>query len=125
MKIEANEDRQKKYEEQRQMCMALANLYPVKNENYDDSFGKTFQKFGPISALTRMDDKWNRIEALIMGGADNVGESLEDTLMDLANYSLMTIVELRRYHQKIGVASAPLKFEILAKQMIESITDHN
>lgn len=53
--------------------------------------------FGIISALTRMSDKWNRIKSLAQGAKNDVSdESLEDTLMDLANYCIMTVMELRR-----------------------------
>jgi glutaredoxin 2 len=70
-------------------------VYRKKNEAYGDSFGKTFQKYGIISALTRMSDKWGRIEALILGARNEVtDEALEDTLMDLANYCYMTIIEI-------------------------------
>lgn len=83
-----------KYERHMQLCQEINEQYRKKNEAYGDAFGKTFQKYGIISALTRMSDKWNRIEALIMG-TDNkvVDEQLEDTLKDLACYCLMTIIE--------------------------------
>jgi len=79
------------------LCGDLHETYKVKNMSYGNSFSATFQEFGIISALTRMSDKWNRIKALATGTRNDVkDESLEDTLMDLANYCLMTVMELRK-----------------------------
>lgn len=77
------------------LCKFLNTLYLIKNQKYGDSFGLSVRKYGPIAALTRLSDKWNRIENLMLhndnGTAD---ESLRDTLIDMANYCLMTIIEL-------------------------------
>lgn len=50
--------------------------------------------------LIRMSDKWSRICQLSKGVPDLVGESLEDTLIDLANYSLISILLLREQKSK-------------------------
>jgi hypothetical protein len=52
--------------------------------------------------LIRMSDKWSRICQLSKGVPDLVGESLEDTLIDLANYSLISILLLREKRAKRG-----------------------
>lgn len=71
----------------------LHSTWKQKNEAYGDSFSKSVEKYGLSSALTRMSDKWNRIENLIMKSDTNVGdEPLRDSLMDLANYCLMTVM---------------------------------
>lgn len=68
-----------------------------KNEDYGDSFGESFRRYGKISALTRMSDKFFRIENIFLGHEPNVtDETIKDTLIDLANYALMTVVELDR-----------------------------
>ena len=78
------------------LCHDMHELCVAKNKRYGDSFSKTVCKYGLISALTRMEDKWNRIEEIILNHADgSADESLEDSLMDLANYSLMTICEIK------------------------------
>lgn len=70
-------------------------LYAEKNEKYDDSFAKTYQEYGPAVALLRLEDKLNRAKALVRAGLDDSnGESLVDTLTDLANYSNMFLIEL-------------------------------
>lgn len=73
----------------------LHAIYVEKNQKYGDSFGRSIEKYGMISALTRMSDKFNRLESLILNNDEGTDdESLEDTLLDLANYCIMTVMEL-------------------------------
>lgn len=78
----------------------LVSLYEKKNNAYGNSFGDTFKKLGIISAVTRISDKYNRLCNLAKHpNIDNLGESIEDTLMDLASYSIMTLMELEKEKQ--------------------------
>lgn len=77
------------------IASSLASLYERKNSDYGDSFGETFKKLGIISSITRMSDKLNRIISLTTKKNQKVNdESIADTLMDLASYSIMTLIEL-------------------------------
>ena len=70
-------------------------LYAEKNEKYDDAFAKTYAEYGPTVAIIRLEDKLNRVKALVAAGLDDAnGESLVDTLTDLANYANMFLIEL-------------------------------
>lgn len=83
----------------RAICGDLSSIYGKKNHDYGDSFHETINKFGLIAAFVRMDDKMNRAITLTAKKAERaqvVDESLEDTLLDLANYAIMTVIELRR-----------------------------
>lgn len=81
----------------REIANDLGELYEKKNAAYGNSFGETYQKLGIISAVTRISDKYNRLcNIAINPDIDNLGESLEDTLKDLASYAIMTLIELRR-----------------------------
>ena len=81
----------------RKLAAALASQYQRKNEAYGNSFGKSVKRYGIISALTRMSDKWNRLESLLIdGNKNNVSdESVDDTLLDLATYCIMTVLATR------------------------------
>lgn len=84
-----------KYTRHQQLCQELNVTYKAKNTAYGDAFGKTFQELGIISAVTRMYDKFNRIKALSTGAENKVAdEGMKDTLKDLANYCLMTLIEM-------------------------------
>lgn len=84
----------------RAIANELSDLYAKKNAAYGNSFGETFGKLGIISAITRISDKYNRLVNLATHpDIDNLGESIDDTLMDTAAYCIMTLVELRRCRQ--------------------------
>ena len=79
------------------LCNQLNSIYEQKNNAYGNSFGETFEKLGIISAITRISDKYNRLVNLATHPEINKGdEAIEDTLLDMANYCLMTVVELDR-----------------------------
>lgn len=84
----------------KQVANNLALLYEKKNNAYGNSFGETFKKLGIISAVTRISDKYNRLCNLAKHpNIDNLDESIEDTLMDFACYSIMTLMELEKEKQ--------------------------
>ena len=77
-------------------------LYERKNHDYGNSFSETFRKLGIISAATRMPDKMNRIVSLVTKDQQKVNdESLRDTLIDIANYAVMTIMEIDKKKERI------------------------
>lgn len=83
-----------KYEKHAEICKQLNQIYRDKNHDYGDSFGETFKKLGIISAVTRITDKVNRLQSLCTKEQKVEDESIRDTLMDLANYAIMTIIEI-------------------------------
>lgn len=81
------------------ICKELNKTYERKNHDYGNSFGQTYQKLGIISAVTRITDKYNRLVSLatLQPSERQVqDESISDTLLDMANYCIMTEMELRR-----------------------------
>lgn len=70
----------------------LVSVYEAKNSDYGNSFEECCNKFGLVSAVVRMNDKINRINSLYDKKDMKVNESLVDTLLDLANYAVMTAV---------------------------------
>lgn len=88
------EDNVKRFKE---VTEELTELYSEKNRRYNDSFSRQFEKSGLNMTVMRLDDKFSRLEALVRNPVDDGGdESIEDTLKDLANYAIMTLVEIRR-----------------------------
>lgn len=73
----------------------MKDLYIRKNHDYGDSVSKTFDEYGLVSFLVRMDDKMNRIKTLNkIQDAAVKGEKIEDTLLDLANYAVLALTEI-------------------------------
>ena len=79
----------------KEIALELCELYEVKDKCYNNSFGSTFDKLGIISAVTQISHKYNRLVNLATHpDIDNLGESIEDTLKDMASYCIMTLIEL-------------------------------
>ncbi|KRU46308.1 DUF1599 domain-containing protein [Clostridium sporogenes] len=76
------------------ICEELNKIYKDKNHDYGDSFGETYKKLGIISAVTRLTDKINRLQNLCTKEQKVKDESIKDTLRDLANYAIMTLIEM-------------------------------
>ena len=72
----------------------LEETYKAKNADYGDSVGDTYEKFGDVAFLTRISDKYNRILSLCESNDPKVkDEKLEDTILDMANYCILWLVE--------------------------------
>ena len=74
----------------------MAKTHAAKNHDYGNSFEQSLDKFGLLAAVVRMGDKMNRIESLSKKEAEVKDESIKDTLLDLANYAVMTVMWLNR-----------------------------
>ena len=83
-------------EQHRAVCAELNELYDRKNHDYGNSFHTTYEKWGLTMAAIRLGDKLQRFETLIKADSHVKDESIKDTLMDLANYAIMTVMELDR-----------------------------
>ena len=76
----------------------IRQLHNRKNADYGDSFDKTLDEFGLVASATRMSDKFNRFKSLIknQNPVQVQDEKIEDTLIDLASYAIMTIKWMRQ-----------------------------
>lgn len=84
-----------KIEKHQQICDELNALYEKKNHDYGDSFHISFVEEGMAMARIRLGDKLNRFKTLSRNTKQEVNdESIRDTLIDLANYAIMTILEM-------------------------------
>lgn len=73
----------------------IHETYINKNKAYGNSFDETCNNFGITAAMVRMSDKWNRLKTLTQDNKISCGdESIKDTLLDLANYCVMTYMWL-------------------------------
>lgn len=90
----------KKVMRHKAICDELNSLYERKNHDYGDSFHQTFVEEGLAMTRIRLGDKFSRFKTLSRLSANDAGqqqvtdESIRDTLMDLANYAIMTILEM-------------------------------
>lgn len=90
-----------KIERFKKLTDQLCEIYKKKNQDYGDSFSKTFKDFGLISAVTRIADKINRYDQLTENERQVEDETIKDTLMDMAGYCIMTVMEMDKPFTKI------------------------
>ena len=76
----------------------MLETFIKKNHDYGNSFDKQMDEFGMTAAIIRLSDKLNRLKVLSKDDALVKDESIQDTLLDLANYSILTAMWL--YDQK-------------------------
>lgn len=91
-----------KYDKLKDLTNQLLKIYMDKNADYGDSFSKSYKEFGIIAPVVRMNDKMERVKQLSKSGDRKVkDESLKDSLIDLANYALMTVIEIDSESMKV------------------------
>lgn len=89
----------------------LVNIYAKKNHDYGDSFNEGCNELGVGYAFSRIFDKTKRFQTLAKGIMNNnlsievQDETIEDTIMDLANYCMMYLA-WRDKHISIGEVEA-------------------
>ena len=88
-----------KIEIHKDLCEFIHNLYETKNSDYGDSMHPLYEEYGLTAFLILFFIKINRIKSLMNKENANY-ESLEDSLMDLANYSLIAITEIKNERNK-------------------------
>ena len=82
-----------KIELHKQICGNMHNTYKAKNADYGDSFAKVREEY-PEAICIRLMDKLERLKTLYKGGGQQVkDESINDTLLDIANYAVMELLE--------------------------------
>lgn len=84
------------------ICDKLNDIYSQKNSDYGNSFTKVRDEY-PEAISIRLSDKLERLKTLKAGKKALVSdESIKDTLIDLANYAIMELVEMEIDEDRIG-----------------------
>lgn len=74
----------------------MLDTFIKKNADYGDSTTSTFNEFGLTSYAIRLSDKLNRIKTYCKNRELNIkDENVVDTLLDMANYCLLAIIDIR------------------------------
>ena len=101
-KVNALDSNSKEYKLFKEQLEKNLDTFLTKNHDYGDSFFSTWKKMGVkgiLSAYSRISDKFNRFEHYVLNLRDKGGfacdESVMDTLIDMANYAIMTAVAIQ------------------------------
>lgn len=75
----------------------MAKIFIAKNHDYGNSYAETVRELGPVAGFATIINKFNRLKNIIKGVNPLVeGETIEDTLLDMANYCIMLNMELKK-----------------------------
>ena len=91
----------------------LAKTFFKKNERYGNSFTDTIEDYGLVASMVRITDKFNRMTTLFQNqelGCDD--EPLKDTMLDMANYLIMTVAYMKDDKAKELQSISSGKFEV-------------
>lgn len=78
----------------RDIINGMYGTFKVKNHDYGNSFSELFAECGMTYAYGHLSEKLKRVKSLMSDEAKVKGESIRDSLLDLANYAILTIMEL-------------------------------
>ena len=78
----------------RDITNGMYDTFKAKNHDYGNSFSELFAECGMTYAYGHMAEKLKRVKSLMYDEAKVKGESMRDSLLDLANYAILTIMEL-------------------------------
>lgn len=74
----------------------MKELHAKKNKDYGDAAHVNFLKYGPVASLSRLSEKMQRAEHILLSGKCEVkDEPLTETLIDIAITSAMLYMELK------------------------------
>ena len=93
------------YEEVKE-CM---QLYAKKNHDYGNSFNKGCDDIGDAYAVGRLYDKMNRLITLNKTHSEVKDESIEDTIRDLACYSIMYLAYIKNKNKESNIDTIEFK----------------
>lgn len=78
----------------RNITNGMYDTFKAKNHDYGNSFAELFKECGMTYAYGHMAEKLKRVKSLMSDEAKVKDESMKDSLLDLANYAILTIMEL-------------------------------
>ena len=78
----------------RDITNGMYDTFKAKNHDYDNSFSELFAECGMTYAYGHLSEKLKRVKSLMSDEAKVKDESMRDSLLDLANYAILTIMEL-------------------------------
>ena len=75
----------------------MADTFSKKNSDYGNAFEEVLDDLGASYAVGRLKEKHKRLTKLVTSSKQEVDdESIEDTLLDMANYAVLTIMWLQK-----------------------------
>ena len=110
--------------EHKKLCDLMHETYIKKNSDYGNSFSDLYDEYGSIISEIHIREKFDRFKQL-RTNESQVGESIEDTLMDMANYCLLTLLEMKKLNSYIDeeVIEENIELEEVQEEVQDSTED--
>ena len=101
-------------------AMELHDTYKRKNSDYGNSFENSLDIFGVIASVVRLQDKVSRYVSLTTGGNSQqvLDEKVDDTLLDLINYCVMTVMYFETKYSKVEIQGTKLPENVLLLKLM-------
>lgn len=98
----------------------LHDVYKRKNSDYGNSFENSLDIFGVIASVVRLQDKVSRYVSLTTGGNSQqvLDEKVDDTLLDLINYCVMTVMYFETKYSKVAILGKNVTEDELAIRLV-------
>ena len=74
----------------------MFETFKAKNHDYGSSFSNLFKECGMTYAYGHMAEKLERVKSLMKDEANVKGEGMKDSLLDLSNYAILTVMEIEK-----------------------------
>ena len=74
----------------------MFETFKAKNHDYGSSFSNLFKECGMTYAYGHMAEKLERVKSLMKDEAKVKGERMKDSMLDLANYAILTVMEIEK-----------------------------
>ena len=109
-------------EQFKKMTAKMAELYEEKNRNYGNSFDKSLDEDGLLVSKIRLGDKYNRFSNLLKQKSKGTSdESIKDTLIDLANYAIMTIMWLENNTNTVLIGNGNSSIDTYQAKIVNKV----
>ena len=78
----------------KEITYKMFETFKAKNHDYGSSFSNLFKECGMTYAYGHMAEKLERVKSLMKDEAKVKGDGMKDSLLDLANYAILTVMEI-------------------------------
>ena len=100
------------YDKFKDITNAMLVMYTEKNEKYGNSWEGTLDEFGYLPYIIRMNEKLKRAKTIVTIGDEDETETLEDILIDVSIYSVMTLMHLKNEDKALFENELDLRYSI-------------
>jgi hypothetical protein len=108
-----------KIEIHKSICNKTHDTYKAKDADYGGAYGEVRKEFDN-AILFFLTIKLKRLNQLMKGNKPNVAESIEDTLIDMADYCIMELTERQFERMEAETISEMERVQKLAEELMQT-----